>query len=94
VYVGDVVEANMKAVTTSNVEGQYFNVATSKKITLNSLLKVLCGIYDTDFKVNYEEPRKGDIKESYAVIDKATSVLKWNPKIELEQGLKLLCDSL
>lgn len=94
VYVGDVVEANMKAVTTSNVEGQYFNVATSRKITLNSLLKILCDIYDSDFNVNYDESRKGDIKESYAVIDKAESILQWKPVVKLEQGLKMLCDSL
>ncbi len=94
VYVGDVVEANMKAVTTNNVEGQYFNVATSRKITLNSLLEILCGIYDSDFNVNYDEPRKGDIKESYAVIDKAESILQWKPVVKLEQGLKILCDSL
>jgi len=94
VFVGDVVEANMKAVTTENVAGQYYNVATSKKITLNELLKVLCEIYETDFKVNYGEARQGDIKESYAVIDKAISILKWTPNVELKQGLKILCDSL
>jgi len=94
VFVGDVVEANMKAVTTENVAGQYYNVATSKKITLNQLLKVLCEIYETDFNVNYDEARQGDIKESYAVIDKAISILKWTPNVELKQGLKILCDSL
>ena len=94
VYVGDVIEANMKAVTTEKVAGQYFNVATAKKITLNNLLKVLCEIYNTDFKVNYGEVRQGDIKESYAVIDKAILMLKWSPSVDLKQGLKLLCDSL
>ena len=94
VYVGDVVEANIKAVTTEAGAGQYFNIATAKKITLNDLLKILSDIYDMDFKVNYGDARQGDIKESYAVIDKAASVLQWNPSVELKQGLKLLCDSL
>lgn len=94
VYVSDVVEANMKAVTTENCAGQYYNIATGKKITLNDLLKSLCDIYKVDFKVNYGETRKGDIKESYAVIDKAKTILKWNPSVELPHGLKMLCDSL
>ncbi len=94
VYVGDVVEANMKAVTTEGAAGQYYNIATSKKITLNNLLKVLCNIYDTTFEVNYDDARQGDIKESYAEINKAVSVLQWQPKVELQQGLKILCDSL
>ncbi len=94
VYVDDVVEANMKAATTDGAAGQYFNIATSKMITLNNLLKVLCDIYDTTFEVNYDDARQGDIKESYAEINKAVSVLQWQPKVELQQGLRILCDSL
>lgn len=94
VFVNDVVEANMKAAVTSNCTGEYFNIATGKKITLNQLLKVLCDIYGIDFNVHYEEARKGDIKESFANIGKANSILKWSPSIELTQGLNLLCKGL
>jgi len=94
VFVSDVVEANMKAVTTETGTGQYYNIATGKKITLNQLLETLCEIYNIEFNVNYENVRKGDIKESYAAVEKANTILKWNPSIELSQGLKLLCDSL
>jgi len=94
VFVSDVVEANMKAATTGEGVGQYYNIATGNKITLNELLKTLCGIYDIDFKVEYGEPRKGDIKDSYAVIEKAKTNLDWNPAVELGKGLKLLCDHL
>ncbi len=84
----------MKAVTTQEGAGQYYNIATGKKITLNQLLEALCEIYNIDFKVNYSDVRKGDIKESYAVVEKANSILKWNASVELSQGLKLLCESL
>ena len=91
VFVSDVVEANMKAVTTEGCEGQYFNIATANKITLNNLLKILSDIYSMEFDVNYGEPRKGDIKESYARIDKAIDILQWSPSIELNKGLAMLC---
>lgn len=94
VFVDDVVEANMKAASTESGTGEFFNIATNHKITLNELLKVLCDIYSIDFDVNYEESRNGDIKESYANVDKARSMLSWSPTIELKQGLKLLCESL
>ncbi len=94
VFVSDVVEANMKAITAQDGAGQYYNVATGKKITLNQLLKILCEIYKVDFNATYCDARQGDIKESYAVIEKANSILRWNPSVELNQGLKLLCDSL
>ena len=91
IFVSDVVEANMKAVTTEGCEGQYFNIATANKITLNNLLKILSDIYSMEFDVNYGEPRKGDIKESYARIDEAIDILQWSPSIELNKGLAMLC---
>lgn len=94
VFVSDVVDANMKAACTKEGVGQYYNIATGNKITLNRLLEILSDIYNVDFSVNYDDVRKGDIKESYAVIDKAKSALNWNPAFELEQGLKILCESL
>lgn len=94
VFVGDVVEANMKAITTKTGVGEYYNIATGNKITLNDLLKVLSDIYGIEFNVNYGEVRQGDIKESYAVIDKAISKLNWKPAVALNDGLKILCDNL
>lgn len=94
VFVSDVVEANMKAATTQTGVGQYFNIATGNKITLNKLLEALCDIYGVELKANYAEVRKGDIKESYATVDKANSVLNWKAAVELSQGLTILCDSL
>lgn len=94
VFVSDVVEANMQAVTTEKGTGQCYNIATGNKVTLNELLSILSEIYDVDFNVNYDEARKGDIKESYAVVEKAKSVLQWSSAVELKQGLKLLCESL
>jgi len=94
VYVADVVEANMKAIQTKVGVGEYFNIATGKQITLNALLKVLSDIYNVEFNVNYGEVRQGDIKESFASIDKAIEKLNWKPTVELTNGLKLLCESL
>lgn len=43
-----------------------------------------------EFDVIYDEPRKGDIKDSYANVQKAMSLLGWDSKIALNAGLKLL----
>jgi UDP-glucose 4-epimerase len=91
VYVTDVVEANMRSVNTP-AAGNVFNIATGKKITLNDLLHTLYDIYGHSFKANYKEARLGDIKNSYANIKKAESILDWKPLVALEQGLRnLLC---
>lgn len=90
VFVQDVVEANIKAVNESNIAGQYFNIATGNKITLNDLLKTLCELYNVDFTADYKETRKGDIKNSYASIEKAKNILNWSPNVDLKNGLSIL----
>lgn len=90
IYVSDVVEANMKAVTTDAAAGQVFNVATSKQVSLNELLHILCELRDMEFKVNYKADRQGDIKHSYANIEKALSQLDWKPVVNFKDGLSLL----
>lgn len=94
VFISDVVEANIKAIASDSAVGDFFNIATGNKITLNALLEVLCDIYSIDFKASYDVVRKGDIRESYAVVDKAQKLLDWNPTVKLDQGLRLLCSSL
>ena len=90
VYVSDVVEANMKAVTEIGCAGKFFNIATGNKISLNGLFETLCDLYGMDCDANYEESRKGDIKHSYASIDKAKVNLNWEPDVDLKKGLSTL----
>jgi len=90
VFVNDVVEANIKAVTEDSCAGQFFNIATGNKITLNNLLTILCDLYNIGFNARYEDTRKGDIKNSYAAIDKAMNQLNWKPSVDLKKGLSEL----
>ncbi len=94
VFVSDVVEANMRAVTCDEPVGMFMNIATGNKISLNDLLKTFCELYGVDFAADYAEPRQGDIKESFADISRAQSLLDWQPKIALHDGLQRLCESL
>lgn len=90
VFVSDVVEANMRAVSMDKPVGQVINIATGHKITLNELLKTFCNIKQVTFSADYQEPRQGDIKESYANVEKAASILDWSSTVQLEQGLRAL----
>lgn len=94
VYVSDVVEANIQASSSVEGAGEYYNVATGNKVTLNKLLESISKIYDVEFEVDYDEVRAGDIKASYANINKAKNVLSWEPSVPLDQGLKKLIESL
>ena len=92
VYVSDVVEANMRAANNETAAGQVINIATGHKVTLNELLNTFCEIKQMEFNAQYQDPRQGDIKESYANVSKAAAVLDWSSTVELNQGLRELIE--
>jgi nucleoside-diphosphate-sugar epimerase len=91
VFVEDVVSANLLALTKQDAIGEIFNVATGKAITINKLLQILQKIMAKEnLKPVFDEPRGGDIRHSYASIEKARLLLGYKPVFSLERGLKNL----
>lgn len=86
-YIDNCVEANLLAATADGVAGDYFNVACGGQFTLNYLLDKLREILGVDTKAKYAPPRPGDIKHSYASVDKLKAK-GYDPKIDFEEGLK------
>ena len=91
VYIEDVVEANMLALSKRNIAGEVFNISTGEAITINTLARSLRKIMGkTDLEVVYAEPRPGDIRNSYADINKARKNLGYEPTVKLDKGLNEL----
>jgi nucleoside-diphosphate-sugar epimerase len=91
VFVEDVVSATMLALTEKNAVGEIFNISTGKATTINKLVQILQKIMGKkNLKPVHEEPREGDIRHSYASIEKARTLLGYEPMFSLEKGLKKL----
>ena len=91
VYVEDVVEANILALTTEKAVGEVFNVATGKPSSISKLLRDLQEKTGKQhLKPVYEHSRPGDIKHSYASIEKAREILRYKPKYDLGEGITKL----
>lgn len=86
VYVDDVVQANLLALTTT--ESDSFNIATSTETTINELAKILQSSVSHPLKVVHEPAKKGEERRSCLAIHKAKTKLGWEPKVSLEEGLK------
>lgn len=65
-----------------------FNVGCGQSICLNDLWEIIKKISQSNVKVKYEQPRKGDIPTSLANIQYAENVLKYMPNRDLETYLK------
>lgn len=85
IYIKDVVEANILAAE-SDANG-IFNIGKGESVTVNQLAK-LCIDMLSNYCVNpiHEEPRPGDIKDSWADITRAKT-FGYSPKYDLDKGL-------
>lgn len=99
-YIDNVIQMNELAMTTNNPEAvnSVYNTAFGDRTTLNDLLKYLkeyLSKYDSriaNVEVIHGPNRAGDIPHSLASIDKAKSLLRYNPKYSMQQGLKEAVD--
>ena len=86
-YVTDVV-AGVLAAAESNVSNEIINIGSDNTYSINQLIKLLEG------EVTYIPKRPGEPDCTWADISKAKRLLNWSPKINLEQGVKILLDNI
>ena len=92
-YIGNVVDANLRAAQTTRGVGHVINVANGERITLNQLLEELKKITGRpEVKAEYREARVGDVRHSLADISRARDLLSYEPRVELQEGLQRTVD--
>jgi UDP-N-acetylglucosamine 4-epimerase len=95
-YIDNVIQMNELAMTTKNESAinTVYNTAYGDRTTLNDLLKYLkeyLSKYDPKIaavEVVHGPNRAGDIPHSLASIDKAKSLLGYQPEYSMQEGLK------
>ncbi|MEO0225575.1 MAG: GDP-mannose 4,6-dehydratase, partial [candidate division WOR-3 bacterium] len=86
IYIGDVVEANYRAL--SSPVGIY-NIGTSKETSVNELVEIFSQILNSRVERVYEKPRTGELFRNSLDINLARKELNWQPKIDIFQGIRL-----
>jgi nucleoside-diphosphate-sugar epimerase len=87
-FVQNVVQANLLASRAENVSGEIFNIACGERITVNALFAMIRDLHDRDIEPVHDKPRQGDILHSFADITKGKEMLKYEPAVSFEAGLK------
>ena len=99
-YIDNVIQANLLSLVTTNEKAinTVYNVAYGDRNTLNDLMgyiKEYLSEFDSEIStvtVIYGPKRVGDIPHSHASIDKAKSLLNYDPQFSLQEGLKEAVD--
>jgi nucleoside-diphosphate-sugar epimerase len=93
-YVVNVVDATIRAGTAKGASGLILNVAAGAPDTVNHLAELVGGILGQPVEKEYRDPRPGDVRDSWADIDLARTVLGYEPAVDLEEGLRLTIGQL
>ena len=91
VYVGDAVDANIKAIESTFVGP--VNIGTCKETSVIELFKLLKQISGKDdIEKVYGPAKEGEQRRSQLSYRLAREVLGWHPEVSIEKGLRLTYD--
>jgi len=87
-YIDNVVDANLLAAHTPGIGGEYFNIACGDNHSLLDIIHALEKISGKKTIRRHHPKRAGDIRKTWADISKAKRLMKYRPKIGLQEGLR------
>ncbi|MDZ7331911.1 MAG: GDP-mannose 4,6-dehydratase [candidate division KSB1 bacterium] len=85
VFVGDVVDANVKALSFDQCD--YFNIGTGIETNVNELFHKLRHLTNANVEEVHGPAKPGEQMRSVLNIEKAQRLLQWRPQVSLEEGL-------
>ncbi len=87
-YVGNVVDATIRAGGAEGASGEIFNVAAGSPASVNTIADTIGEILGKPVERTHLPPRAGDIRDSWADLSKSERVLGYAPQVRLEDGLR------
>jgi UDP-glucose 4-epimerase len=87
-YVDNVVAANLLAADADGVSGRIFNISGGAPTTVNALAETIGRLLGKPVERRYLAARAGDLRDSWADVTAARSLLEFDPQIDLGEGLK------
>ncbi len=85
-YVGDIVEANLKAAQGGR-EGAIYNIGGGARATLLEALDIVAEVTGRRPGVLFQEAQKGDAKHTWADLSRAKAELEYQPTVGLREGI-------
>jgi UDP-glucose 4-epimerase len=93
-YIDNVVAANLAGCEAGEAAlGQAYNIACGERISLNELVAILAGFAGREVRPVHAPARAGDIRHSLAGIDKARTLLGFDPRVATRDGLRRTWDA-
>jgi UDP-glucose 4-epimerase len=92
VYVGDVVDANLRAAESDAIGA--FNVGRGVQTSVLDIVEALSSLSDNGFEADHAPPRPGEVQHIALDPSRTRDQFGWEANVDLTQGLRLTLDSL
>ena len=89
-HVGDIAMANVAALERG--DGGTFHISTGIPVTVNDIFRKLAILTEYRLEPRFGPSRKGDVYRIALDNTRAKMQLGWEPRIQLEEGLRLTVD--
>lgn len=87
-YIEDCVVPTVIAGESDAANGEVFNIAAGKPVTILDLAELVIQLCDKDLVPIFEPEREFEIRHRFADISKMRRILGYKPKCDLKEGLK------
>jgi UDP-glucuronate 4-epimerase len=87
-YVDDIIDGVMAAIVYDKRDYEVINLGESRTVELRELIQLLEKELDTHATVDRQPPQPGDVPQTFADITKARALLGYDPKTQIEEGLR------
>jgi len=83
-----------RAAEAPGANGRVFNIAAGAPATVNNVAETIGAILGKPVEKHFEDPRPGDIRDSWADISAARETLGYEPQVDLSAGLELTAEAI
>jgi len=91
-YVANTVDGFLRAAETDAALGQVINLGSGREISIGDLAQLIAGLMGVEFRLHSEtqrvRPEKSEVERLIADNRLARSLLGWEPRVSLEEGLE------
>ncbi|MEN3046582.1 MAG: NAD-dependent epimerase/dehydratase family protein [Candidatus Hydrothermales bacterium] len=87
-YIDDIVKGIISAIQLKDFDFDIINLGNSKPVSIFKVIKIIERLLGKKAKIVLEPLPMGDVKRTYANIEKAKMILNYNPVTSLEDGIE------
>lgn len=87
-YIDDIIDGVTAAIDYDKSDYEVINLGESRTVELRELISLLEKELDTHAIIERQPPQPGDVPQTFADVSKARTLLNYQPKTQIEDGLR------